>query len=106
MREETTKYGKRIHYSSCEVSGVIEEAREMFWEPFRGWKAWLRCGRKRSDPYELEFRVHWRYVFRGKDHDVVRLLAAFQCFLDRNIDRVDQAGFPCCVYTPDPGDSR
>jgi hypothetical protein len=106
LREESTRYGKRIHYSSSEVPGVIEEAREMFWEPFRGWKAWLRCGRHAWDPYEIAFRVHWRYVFRGKDHDVARLLAAFQEFLDRNIDRVDQPSFRCCVYAPDVHDSR
>ena len=50
--------------------------------------------------FELDVRVHWRYVFRGKDHDVARLLAAFQAFLDRNIDRVDSPDFPTHDYSP------
>lgn len=104
MRVEPTKYGERVHYSASDVPGVIEEAREMFWEPFRGWRARLRCGTRSWDPYELEFRVHWRCLFRGADHDVEHLLAAFQAFLDRYVDCVDRRGFPCHRHTP--GDGR
>lgn len=55
--------------------------------------------------FELDFRVHWRYVFRGKDHDVARLLAAFQAFLDGNIDCVDSPDFPSHNYSPSVADN-
>lgn len=54
--------------------------------------------------FELDVRIHWRYVFRGKDHDVARLLAAFQAFLDRNIDCVDSPDFPSHNYSPSVAD--
>lgn len=98
MREETTKFAVRIHYRGCEVPGVIGQAREMFWEPYRSWKAWLRCGPSPGDPCFLSFRVHGRPVFRGRDRDVVRLLAEFQRFLDEHADHVDRPGFRCVHY--------
>lgn len=75
----------------------------MFWAPFHGWEAWLRCGAN-SARFELDFRVHWRYVFRGADNDALRLLTAFQAFLDQNIDRVDLPDFPAQTYNA--GESR
>lgn len=93
MREEQTKFGRRVYYSGCDVPGVIDEAREMFWEPFRCWKAWLRLNRWPGPKYVLAFRVEGREVFAGKDDDVARLLTAFQAFLDEHADQVDQPGF-------------
>ena len=101
MREETTRYGRRVHYAHSEVPAPIGEAREMFWEPFYGWKAWLTCGNRPGEPYMLRFRVHGKYVFIGDDYDIVRLLDTFQAFVDENINRVDQAGFPCHHHTPE-----
>ena len=103
MRDEITRYGTRVHYSASEAPGLIEQAGEMFWEPYAGWIAWLRRTERPGAPYELQFRVRWRYVFRGEDHDVSRLLAEFQAFLDRNVDRVDAPGFRCHNYAPPRG---
>ena len=93
MREETTKFGTRVYYSGADVPGVIDEAREMFWEPFRSWTAWLRCGRRPGEPYSLMLRVHGREVFEGKDPDVVRLLSVFQAFLDEHADHLHLRSF-------------
>lgn len=70
----------------CEVRAYVEKAAGL------------------TSVFELDVRIHWRYVFRGKDHDVARLLAAFQAFLDRNIDCVDSPDFPSHNYSPSVAD--
>ena len=102
MREEATRFGTRVYYSGGDVPDVIDEAGEMFWEPFRHWRATLRLSRRTRDPrYSLALLVEWRPVFVGEDDDVVRLLALFQAFLDEHADHVDRPGFRCQRQTPE-----
>ena len=99
MREEATIYGTRVHYAASEVPGVLGEAQEMFWQPFARWRARLRINPFSSRPrYLLDFRVRGNLVFDGGHDDVARLLAAFQCFLDDNRDRVDRPRSECRRY--------
>ena len=91
-----------MHYTNGEVPALIADAKEMFWEPYYGWKAWLTYGRLPDEPYVLRLRVHWRNVFIGTDHDIERLLDAFQTFIDTYIDDVDRPGFQVHRHTP-PG---
>lgn len=94
MREEQTEFGTRVYYGACDVPAVIDEAREMSWRPFAGWRATVRVSRLAAEPkYSLDLSVWGRWVFDGRDDNVVRLLAAFQAFLDRFRDHVDEPGF-------------
>ena len=94
LREEQTRYGKRVYYSSCDVAAVIDEAKEMSWRPFAGWRAILRISRFAGDPrYSLDLSVEGRWVFDGRDDDIARLLTAFQAFLDECRDEVDGPRF-------------
>ena len=94
MREQHTEYGRRVYYDACDVPSVIDEAREMSWRPFAGWRATVRVSRIAADPkYSLDLSVQGRWVFDGRDDDVVRLLGAFQAFLDACRDKVDEPGF-------------
>ena len=94
MREEYTEFGRRVYYGACDVPAVIDEAREMSWRPFTGWRATVRVSRNAADPrYSLDLRVCGRWVFGGWDDDVLALLDAFQAFLDECRDSVDEPGF-------------
>lgn len=89
MREEETKYGRRVYYDATDVPAVLDEAREMVWHPFIGWRARLRLSPFSSGPrYLLDFFVRGRWVFTGTDDDAARLLEAFQTFLDEHRDHV------------------
>ncbi len=95
MREEQTRYGPRVYYSSCDVAAVIDEAGEMSWRPFAGWRATIKVSRIASLPgYSLDLYVAGRWVFDGRDPDVDRLLDAFQAFLDECWEKVDEPHFP------------
>ena len=90
MREEETKFGRRVYYDTADVPAVLDEAREMVWQPYIGWRARLRLSPFRSGPeYLLDFFVRGRWVFTGTDDDAARLLDAFQTFLDEHRDHVD-----------------
>ena len=100
MRQEATRYGTRVHYTNGEVPALIAEAKEMFWEPCYGWKAWLTYGNVPDELHVLRFRVHWKTVFIGTDQDIERLLDAFQRFIDTNINDVDRPGFRVHRHAP------
>jgi hypothetical protein len=106
LREEQTKFSRRVYYSACEVPGMIDEAREMFWEPFRYWRARLRLNRWSGPRYVLDFRVDGREVFAGWDDDVALLLVVFQAFLDEHADHVDEPGFRRLQHPPAAADHR
>lgn len=94
LREEHTGFGLRVYYDASDVPEVIDEAREMFWRPYIGWRATLQVSPFPGAPrYKLQLRVWARLVYDGKDDDVTRLLAAFQAFLDEYRDHADQPHF-------------
>jgi hypothetical protein len=100
VRDEETEFGVRVYYGPDDVSGVIDEAREMFWKPFAGWKARLRVSPSPAGlRYSLDFWVRGRWVFDGRDDDVTRLLGAFQVFLDECRDQVDRSKFVRRIHT-------
>lgn len=100
LRQASTRYGTRVYYHEQDVPGVICEAGEMFFEPFRGWIAWLRHGATESDAFEVACRIRRRLVFKGYDHDLSALLKAFQHFMDECRDDADHPEFECRVHSP------
>lgn len=106
-RYEATRFGTRIYYDSGVVPEIIDDAEEMYWAPYRGWRARLRCGlhpnlpRRANDAYLLHFSVNYRNVWDGSDPDVGRLLAEFQSFLDAHVDVVHHESFRIRRHAPD-----